>query len=90
MAVGHFAEQQHRRAQPEAIMKLLRLRKDASPEGFPTIVPLANEDEWDYRRDRAMSMGTRLDLIVLSLWLIAAVLAAVGILGFLLFSLLLH
>jgi hypothetical protein len=32
-------------------------------------------------------MGTRLDLIVLSLWLIAAVLAAVGILGFVLISL---
>jgi hypothetical protein len=71
-------------------MKLLRLRKDASPEVIPIIIPLANEGEWDYRRDRAMSMGTRLDLIVLSLWLIAAVLAAVGILGFLLFSLLLH
>jgi hypothetical protein len=38
-------------------------------------------------RGRALSMGTRLDLIVLSFWLIAAVLAALGILGFLLISL---
>jgi hypothetical protein len=68
-------------------MKFLRLRQDASPEGLPTILPPADEAAWDYRDDRALSMGTRLDLIVLSLWLIAAVLAGVGILGFVLISL---
>ncbi|MDB5756641.1 MAG: hypothetical protein JWR56_3069, partial [Massilia sp.] len=38
--------------------------------------------------ERAMSTGTRMDLMLLSLWLVAAVLAAVGILLFSLVSLL--
>jgi hypothetical protein len=69
------------------MMRLLQqLPKTHSNDRSPAIVPSADEADFLRERFRAMSLGTRVDLIFLSVWLIASGLAAIGILGFLLYS----
>jgi hypothetical protein len=68
-------------------MKLIQRSDNArSTERGPIVLPSLNDADRPSGRARTMSVGTRVDLIVLSLWLIAAGLAAIGIISFLLYS----
>jgi hypothetical protein len=67
-------------------MKLLPFRNAPPTEPRPIIRPLLNDAERPSGRGRALSIGTRVDLMFLSLWLIAAAVAAVGIVVFLVYS----
>jgi hypothetical protein len=64
-------------------MKLVRFRHPPS-ERAPIILPLI--DDAARRSGRAISPGTRLDLMFLSLWLLASALAAIGIVIFVVYS----
>jgi hypothetical protein len=65
-----------------------QLRKEYSDNRFPPTISSTEEAHDARGGERAMSTGTRMDLMLLSVWLVAAVLAAVGILLFSLVSLL--
>jgi hypothetical protein len=68
-------------------MKLIqRFDTARSTERGPIVLPSLNDADRRSGHARAMSVGTRLDLIVLSLWLIAAGLAAIGIVSVVLYS----
>ena len=68
-------------------MKLIQRSDNArSAERGRIVLRSLNDADRPSGRARAMSVGTRLDLIVLSLWLIAAGLAAIAIVSFLLYS----
>lgn len=65
-----------------------RLRKEYSDKRFSPTISMAEEVHDARAKEHAMSIGTRIDLAFLSLWLAAAVFAAVGILLYSLVSLL--
>jgi hypothetical protein len=67
-------------------MKLIRFRNGHSAEPARIILPLLNDAERYSGRGRGMSAGTRVDLMLLALWLGAAGLAALGMFVYLLYS----
>jgi hypothetical protein len=68
------------------MVKLMPFRNGRPSERGPVILPLRYDAERRGVRRRPLSAGTRLDLMVLSVWLIGAGLATIGIFLFVLYS----
>jgi hypothetical protein len=72
---------------PKTIMRHIRRFDDTrSSERRRVVLPTLNDADRRRGSRRGLSAGTRFDLIVLSLWLVAAGLAAVCIFSFLVYS----
>jgi hypothetical protein len=67
-------------------MKLLRFRNGHSAEPARVNLPLLDDADPYSGRGRGISAGTRVDLMLLALWLGAAGLAALGMFAYLLYS----
>jgi hypothetical protein len=68
------------------MMKLMPSRNAPAAERGPVILPLRYDAERRSAHGRPLSAGTRLDLVVLTVWLIGAGLAMICIFLFLLYS----